>query len=101
MDYSLAVKNVTVTAPDRELLEKKMQRLAKHLVPPFHARVVLQHDQHHRKGSVITCRVTVTQTGGLVHAQRSAGTIQEALDMCLSALQTELKKRRDKRRRRR
>jgi ribosomal subunit interface protein len=101
MKYSLSVKNLDLTENDQRMLEEKLNRLTKHLVPPFHPQVMIRHDRHHRSGTVIYCRINVTQFGVVLHIERAGSTVQEALDEVVLALKQELTKRRDKRRRRR
>src|SRR3989344_9641588 len=98
MKYSLSTQNLELTEADQQLLEEKLDRLTKHLIPPFHPEIMIRHDRHHRSGQVISCRINVNQSGKVLHIEREGATVQEALDEALNALKGELTKEHDKRR---
>ncbi|MFH1353790.1 MAG: ribosome-associated translation inhibitor RaiA [bacterium] len=98
MKYSLTTKNIQLPEADIKLLDKKLERLEKHLRPPFQTDVVLRHDRHHRTGDTVTCIVNIKQRGSVFHAQRVGKSAQEALDEVIAALKKELVKNREKRR---
>ncbi|HLD26159.1 MAG TPA: HPF/RaiA family ribosome-associated protein [Candidatus Andersenbacteria bacterium] len=99
MKHSLTCQNIELSAADYELLEEKLQRLQKHVQIPFHTRVVLRADAHHRSGQIITCTLTISQGGAIFHAERGGDTVQTAVDKTVAALKAELGKERDKQRR--
>jgi len=101
MKYSLSTKNIELTETDQQMLEEKLGRLTKYLVPPFHPQVVVRYGRRHRSGAVISCAIKVNQSGAVIHAERSGNSVQEALDESIAAIRSELIKRRDKRRQRR
>lgn len=97
MKYSLRTEHLELTDLDKEQLDKKIDRLTKHLVPPFMTDITISHDQHHRKGQVITCIINIGQGKKVFHAERSAESVQNALDLVLEALERELEKEHTKR----
>lgn len=82
---------------DRAMMDKKLSRLKKHLLPPYTMDVRCTHSTHHAKGDVVDCTVNIEQSGKVFHAQRSSSTIQDALDEVIEALEKELGKEHDKR----
>lgn len=100
MKYSLTTKNMQLTKADIKLLDKKLERLEKHLRVPFQTNLLLRHDQHHRTRDTITCIVNIKQKGSFFHAQRVGQSVQEALDEVVDALKNELVKNREKERKR-
>lgn len=98
MKYSLTTKNIELVEADIKLLDKKMERLEKHLRPPFQVDVVLRQDRHHRTGETVTCKINIEQGRSVYHAQRVGASVQEALDEVIAALKQELLKNREKRR---
>lgn len=96
MKYSLRTENFTLSDFDREQLDKKMERLNKHLIPPFTVDVALLHDTHHNKGQVVTCRINVEHGKKVLHAERTGQSAQDAVDESLVAIKRELEKEHDK-----
>lgn len=96
MQYILSSDNVALTDADRALLDKKLNRLQKHLSPPYVTDIRLEHDTHHQTGKVIRCRITIEQGKSVMHAKRTAATVQDALDQTIEALEQVLKKHRAK-----
>ncbi len=92
MKYSLRTEHLTLTDFDQQQLDKKLNRLGKHLLPPFVIDISLLHDTHHQKGAVVTCIITIEQGKKVFHAQREAESIQDAMDRCLEAISRELRK---------
>lgn len=81
-----------LTALDQQLLNKKLNRLSKHLPTPFTCRIDVEHDGHHRTGAVVLCRINIMARKKTYHAERSAETLQDALDDVLVALRHELER---------
>ena len=75
----------------------KLDRLQKHLMPPYVMDVRCMRSTHHLKGDVITCKVNIEQHGRVFHAERDAQTVLDALDEVIEALEKELGKDHDKR----
>lgn len=100
MKYSLTTKYIELVEADIRLLDKKLERLEKHLLVPFQADVVLRRDRHHRSGETVTCKINIEQGKSVYHAQRVGESVQEALDEVIAALKKELVKNREKRRNR-
>jgi len=92
MKYTLHTHHIELTEADSALLDKKLDRLAKHLQPPFTASIGLRRDAHHRSGEIITCTANITHGGKTLHAERTANTIQDATDEVVQALLHELAK---------
>lgn len=99
MQFELTLQQLTLSDFDREQIQGKFERLEKHVVPPFQMHMVLSHDTHHQKGAVVTCRLNLSQSGKVFHAERAAATALTAVDACIEALQRELEKVRSKGRR--
>lgn len=97
MHYSLSLEHLRLGGEDNSMIDKKLDRLHKHLLPPFTTDVRLVRSRHHAKGDVIACTVNIEQGGKVFHAERSASTIQDALDEVIDALQKELGRAHDKR----
>ncbi len=77
---------------DQGLLGKKLERLEKHVPVPFTCHVDIEHDQHHHTGAVVLCRINITSHKKTYHVERSAETLQDALDAVLEALRHELER---------
>jgi ribosomal subunit interface protein len=97
MKYSLSLEHVTLGDEDQVMMDKKLSRLRKHLLPPYTIDVRCTRSTHHNKGDVMTCTVNIEQGGHVFHAQREADTIQDALDEVIAALEKELSRDHDKR----
>lgn len=97
MKFNLSTEHLTLGATDLKLIEEKMERLEKLVQPPFTADVRLDHNRHHRRGKIITCRLNIKQGRRVLHAERSGDTIQNAIDGAITALKVELRKWQDKR----
>lgn len=74
------------------MLEKKLERLEKHVPTPFSCSVDIERDAHHRTGAVVMCRINITSHKKTHHVERSAETVQDALDEVLEALRHELER---------
>ncbi len=97
MKFNLSTEHITLSANDLGLIEEKLERLEKTLRPPFVVDVRLSHDQHHRQGKVVSCRLNIKQGGMVFHADRSADTVQNVIDLAVGAIKKELLKYQDKR----
>ncbi len=97
MLYSLTARNIEVSDWDREQLDKKLERLHKHLLPPFQINVHVSHDRHHIHGEVVECTISITHQGSDIYAKRSTSSIQDSVDECIEAVRQELAKAHDKR----
>lgn len=96
MKYNLTTQHITITEQDHELLDKKLNALLKHLVPPYVTDVLVKKDQHHSKGDIITCSIRIKHGQHVSHASRERDTVQNALDEAIEAIRRELKKIQDK-----
>lgn len=98
IQYTLHTEHIDVTELDEKMLNKKIMVLEKHVKPPYLLGITLQRNTHHRQGRVITCSLNLelNHNQRVFHAERSANTIQDCLDLALSALEQELKKFHDK-----
>lgn len=97
MEYSLSTQHIEVSDWDREQMEKKLGRLQKHLLAPFHIQLHFAHDTHHANGEVVTCKLLVDQPGDNFRVSRAAASVQDALDESIEAIGQELAKAHDKR----
>jgi ribosomal subunit interface protein len=96
MNYTLHLQHAELSDFDKELLEKKLQRLQKHLTPPFGIHVTFERNMHHKGGDIMTCKLDVTLHSHTSHAERESDTIQNALDETIEAIDSELSKQHDK-----
>ncbi len=96
MQYQLRTEHIELTSSDQEQLDKKLDRLHKHLKPPYITDITFIRDTHHRTGNIITCIINVQQGKDMYHAERSNGDIQTALDQALKAIGQEMKNNHDK-----
>lgn len=92
MEYRLSTDKVEITDEDRQLMDKKFNRLQKILETPFVVDVRITRDTHHRNGDVVNCKIVIEQGKHVFHADRTADTIQTALDEALEAMQKELQR---------
>lgn len=74
------------------MIDEKMDRLEKHLHPPFVVEVVLQRNTHHLHGEILTCRMNVTQSKRVLHAEREGALAIDAIDETLAAIKQQLEK---------
>lgn len=99
MKYSLRTHNITVTDMDLEQMEKKLETLKKHLTPPFVVDITCAREKLKTAPESITCSITIGQGKKVFHAERTEGTLQSALDKVINAIQKELGREHDKRKR--
>ena len=92
MEYTLHTHHLELTAADATLLDKKLERLQKHLHPPFTVNIGIKRDAHHRSGDIITCTITVNHRKKTIHAERTSNTVQDCIDEVIQALTNELEK---------
>lgn len=92
MKFNLRNQYISPTDSDLAQMQEKLDRLDKHLLPPYVADVHLIHDQHHRSGEVVTCIINIEHGKRVFHTERTGGTIQDALDEAIEAVRRELKK---------
>lgn len=96
MKYSLQTEHIDITEGDQALIDEKMDRIEKYVSVPFVADMRIVKDQHHTTGDVIMCKVNISQGKKVIHADRTAGTVQNAVDETINALQSELRREHDK-----
>jgi ribosomal subunit interface protein len=97
MQYSLTTRNIEASDWDRQQLEKKIERLGKHLLPPFQIDIHVSHSRHHTNGEVVECTINIKQQSADFYTKRSNSSFQDALDDALDAMGQELAKAHDKR----
>lgn len=97
MKHSLKLERIEISDMDRKQLEEKLDRLHKHLVSPYVIDVLIAHDSHHTQGDVNRCRINIEQEGKVYHAERSEGTVQDAIDSVIAVLKSELLSSHDRR----
>ncbi|HLC49365.1 MAG TPA: HPF/RaiA family ribosome-associated protein [Candidatus Andersenbacteria bacterium] len=97
MKHSLRVEHIELSETDKEQLESKLGKLEKHLALPYVTDVTISHDTHHTHGNVVRCTIVIEQGKHLYRAERSAETVQNAIDESVSALQSELRSSHDRR----
>lgn len=90
MKHSLTLEHIAVSDLDKEQLDAKLDRLYKHMVPPYEIDVLIAHDTHHTQGNVIRCRINIEQEGKVYHVERNEDTVQDAIDKVIAALKSEL-----------
>ena len=99
MKYSLRTHQLTVTDMDLEQMEKKLDRLNKHLIPPFVVDVNCEREMLKTAPESITCTIRIEQAKKVFHAKRTDVTLQNALDQAIESIQKELRREHDKRKR--
>lgn len=92
MLYNLTCQHIELSDLERGELDKKIDRLARHVTPPYTLDVTLKHDTHHLKGDVISCHMNIEQGKKVFHAERVGNTIADTVDEVLDALKSELEK---------
>jgi len=97
MQYSLSLQHLSMSEADEQLLNEKLDRLKKHLLPPYTVQIRFTRSTHHQKGDVVTCIVNIEQGGEVFHAEKDASTMQDALDEVVAALMNNLERAHDKR----
>lgn len=97
MKHSLQLEHIEISEADHQQLEEKIDRLYKHLVPPYVIDVLIAHDTHHTQGNVIRCRINIEQEGKVYHVERSEDSVQDAIDSVIGALKSELLSSHDRR----
>lgn len=97
MKYTLTLEHIEISDLDRQQLEEKLDRLYKHIVPPYGIDVLIAHDTHHTQGDVIRCRINIEQEGKVYHVERNENTVQDAIDSVIAALKSELLSSHDRR----
>lgn len=97
MKHSLRLENIEISDTDKEQLESKLNRLEKHVAIPYVTDVHIAHDTHHTKGNVIRCTIIIEQGKHVYRAERSAETVQNAIDEAISAVKSELLSSHDRR----
>lgn len=97
MKYSLRTEHIELSNQDREKLEDCLNRLEKHIEPPFVTDVTIIHDTHHIHGSVIRCTIMIEHGKKIYRAERSEDTVQNAIDAAVSAIKSELSSDHDRR----
>lgn len=97
MKHSLRTEHIELTEADKEKLEDCLNRLEKHIEPPFVTDVTISHDTHHTHGNVIRCVIMIEHGKKIYRAERSENTVQNAIDEAYSALKSELASDHDKR----
>ncbi|OGY36582.1 MAG: hypothetical protein A3E36_03250 [Candidatus Andersenbacteria bacterium RIFCSPHIGHO2_12_FULL_45_11b] len=97
MKYSLRTEHIKLTSQDKEKLEDCLNRLEKHVEPPFVTDVSIIQDTHHLKGNIIRCIIMIEHGKKVYRAERSEDTVQNAIDAVCAALKSELASDHDKR----
>lgn len=97
MKYSLRTEHIELSDQDREKLEDCLNRLEKHIEPPFVTDITIAHDTHHTHGSVVRCVIMIEHGKKVYRAERSEDTVQNAIDAAASAIKSELSSDHDRR----
>ncbi|HSX25287.1 MAG TPA: HPF/RaiA family ribosome-associated protein [Candidatus Andersenbacteria bacterium] len=97
MQYSLRTDHIELSQQDTEKLEQELQKLEKHVVPPFVTHITFIHDTHHVHGSVIRCIIIIEQGKHVYRAERSEDSVANAIDSAVTALKSELSSDHDRR----
>lgn len=88
-----------MTDEDQQLMDSKLNRIKKHLIPPYVADISCTHAQLKSSGETVTCTINIEQGKKVFHAERTADTLQNALDEAVQAISRELAKEHDKHKR--
>ncbi len=87
MQITVRGKNLDVTPPLREYVEKKVGKIEKYFDDPLSAQVTLaiEHDRH-------IVEVTVPLDGMLLRGEQSSGDMYSSVDLVLDALEKQISK---------
>lgn len=96
MKYNLT-SSIDLSDIERSAIDEKVDRLSRHVFPPFTMDMMFDRNKHHKSGDIITCKINIEMHGRVFHAEREAGSVQDALDEVISALKNELERDHDKR----
>jgi len=96
MQYSLRTQHLELTDLDRDQIDNKLNRIKKHLMPPFTMDISMIREQLKSNGETVNVRINIEQGKRVFHAERSDSTVQNALDAAIEAISAELKKEHDK-----
>jgi len=98
MKFSFSVGKVDLSEMDKERLGQKLERLKKHLRPPYEVTVKVDRDTHHRKGEVMTCRVHIVMAGQqkAIYADKAGETLESACDEAIEVVERNLRQAHDK-----
>lgn len=99
MKYSLRLQDIELTDEDQRLMDSKLDRIKKHLTPPYVADISCIRTQLKTAGETVTCIINIEQGKKVFHAERTSDTIQNALDEAVAAVSRELAKEHDKQKR--
>lgn len=97
MNYSLSSDHIQISEVDKELIGKKIDRLEKYISEPYVLDVRIKHDTHHKEGRVVSCTMNLENGGNVFHAERSEGSVQDAVDRCIEAIKQNAQKEHGKR----
>lgn len=92
MKYNLSTEHLELSQMEKNQIDEKLERLERHLFPPFTTSVRFTHDTHHKSGQVITCTVNIKSGKKVFHAERTSQTVLDALDEVIGAIKNELEK---------
>lgn len=97
MRYNLQLDHIELSDFDRQLLDKKIDVLHKHLKPPYVADITIAHNPHHLNGDeTVQCIINIENGKKVFHADRSGPDIQRALDQAIDAMKQELRRAHEK-----
>lgn len=99
MKYSLRLQDVALTDEDQRLMDSKLDRIKKHLIPPYVADISCTRTVLKTAGESVTCIINIEQGKKVFHAERTSNTLQNALDEAVAAVGRELAKEHDKHKR--
>ena len=100
MHIDIQTKEIELTDPLREYVEKKINSLDRHLAR-FDADVVMAEvelartTKHHRQGDVYYAEVNLTLPGKLLRATHTSSDIRKSIDKVKDTLQREIRKYKD------
>lgn len=94
--YQIDTQNVELSETDREMMDKKIDRLEKFLKMPYVMDVRITRSTHHLSGEVFNCIINLEHKKDVFHTERTGGSVQVALDESIESLTQELKKNNDK-----
>ena len=101
MQIEVKGRNVSITDDIREHVEKRFQKVARQVAELAHLEVELTHERNPSNPEGQIVEATLSLKGTTLRARDSARDFKHAINMCEEELARQVKRHRDKRRRRR
>ncbi len=90
MKYSIRTQHIELSEFDQRLLTKKVERLKKHVSPPYVMDISIIGENHRNNNEAVTCRINIQEGGKVYHTERTAENAENAMDQAVQALHNEI-----------